>query len=45
MPNPFLLTGYLFTAALLGFYGWHLARRKARARREIEALRNSGSPQ
>jgi CcmD family protein len=38
MTNPYLITAYVFTAALLGFYAWHLSRRKARVRREIESL-------
>jgi hypothetical protein len=38
MGNPYLITAYVFTAVLFGCYGWSIASRKARARRELEAL-------
>ncbi len=41
MGNPYLITAYVFTIVLFGLYGWSIASRKARARREIEALRKN----
>lgn len=38
MGNPYLIAAYVFTAVLFGLYAWSLVRRKAQARRELEAL-------
>ena len=38
MGNPYLVAAYVFTIVLFGAYGWSIASRKARARRELEAL-------
>jgi hypothetical protein len=45
MANPYLITAYVFTIVLFGAYGWSIARRKARALREIEALRKNQPPE
>ena len=45
MGNPYLVTAYVFTIALLGLFGWSIASRKARARREIEALGRNQPPE
>jgi hypothetical protein len=45
MGNPYLVTAYLFTIVLFGAYGWSIASRKARARREIETLGKNNDAQ
>ncbi len=45
MGNPYLIAAYVFTAGLLGYYGWNLTRRKAQARRELESLGKKGPSQ
>jgi hypothetical protein len=45
MGNPYLVTAYVFTIVLFGLFGWSIASRKARARREIEALGRNQPPE
>jgi len=43
MVNYFLVAAYAITALTLGFYGWSLASRKARLRRELDRLTKKDS--